>query len=552
MRKLNLSNQKTAIYCRLSREDGNEESQSIQAQQEILTKYVEEQGWDIIDIYKDDGYSGTSFDRPDFQRLLNDIELGKIDIVITKDLSRLGRNYIQTGYYTEEYFPANKVRYIALNDNFDTANEDSNDFAPFKNIINEWYAKDISKKIRFTLDSKAKRGEPRNTVFPIFGYTYNENFERIPDPDTAPIVQFIFKEYVKTGSSYKVAQILTAKRVKLPRYFNAIKYNYNKQKVLSMSEEELTNWTSGGVRDILVRDDYIGNYTTARSKSTNYKMKKRTDNENCYVFENRYEPLIDRETFEIANKLLKRTRSGAVPFKENIYKGLILCADCGKPLKYERKRNPKTKEFDFYRYYCNNKSCKFFNAIQVENLNKVIKMEILNLKNIILNHKEEFIEFAKNFDSKGRTLELDSKKELALYIKKSNEIDNYIQKLFEQNVEGIIPQSTFDNMMAKYNRDKRFVEQQIVELTKLEQKQLSEKFSDNKLNSLISMLENINEDNVLDIELLHSLIYAIHLHSTKVNPKSKKFTYIITIRYSVLDDIIKEFMTYEKAGGNIC
>ena len=161
MRLLNLN---TAIYCRLSREDGNEESQSIQSQKEILTEYVKKQGWNLVDYYIDDGYSGTDFNRPSFQRLLRDIELGKIGIVITKDLSRLGRNYIQAGYYTEEYFPLHNIRYIALNDAYDTFNEDANDFAPFKNIINEWYAKDISKKIRFTLDNKAKNGEPRNTV----------------------------------------------------------------------------------------------------------------------------------------------------------------------------------------------------------------------------------------------------------------------------------------------------------------------------------------------------------------------------------------------------
>ena len=183
---------RTAVYCRLSKDDGNvDESQSIQSQKEILVNYVHEQNWQLYDIYIDDGYSGTNFNRPDFQRLINDIELGRIHIVLTKDLSRFGRNYVQTGYYTEEYFPNKGVRFIALNDGFDTANENSNEFAPFKNIINEWYAKDISKKIRFTLDNKAKNGEPRNTVFPIFGYSYNEKYERVPDPETGPIVKMI-------------------------------------------------------------------------------------------------------------------------------------------------------------------------------------------------------------------------------------------------------------------------------------------------------------------------------------------------------------------------
>ena len=244
-------NCRVAIYCRLSREDGNEESQSISSQKEILTDYVTKQGWNIVDIYIDDGFSGTNFERPDFKRLLVDIEIGKIDIVITKDLSRLGRNYIQTGYYTEEFFPEHNVRYIALNDGFDTSQEETTDFAPFKNIINEWYAKDISKKIRFTLDNKAKNGDPRNTVFPIFGYAYNENYERIPDPETAPIVQLIYKKYVEMGSSVKVARYLKEQKIKIPRYYNAIKYNYNKKKVLEMSEDELTTWRPDGIRELI-------------------------------------------------------------------------------------------------------------------------------------------------------------------------------------------------------------------------------------------------------------------------------------------------------------
>ena len=174
-----MSQNRVAIYCRLSRDDGNvDESQSIQSQKAILTEYAIKNNFVIHDIYIDDGYSGTDFNRPSFLRMLEDIEHNKINIVITKDLSRLGRNYIQTGYYTEDYFPKHNVRYIAINDSFDTEKEETTDFAPFKNIINEWYAKDISKKIRFTLDNKAKNGEAKNTVFPIFGYTYNESYER--------------------------------------------------------------------------------------------------------------------------------------------------------------------------------------------------------------------------------------------------------------------------------------------------------------------------------------------------------------------------------------
>ena len=550
MRLLNLN---TAIYCRLSREDGNEESQSIQSQKEILTEYVKKQGWNLVDYYIDDGYSGTDFNRPSFQRLLRDIELGKIGIVITKDLSRLGRNYIQAGYYTEEYFPLHNIRYIALNDAYDTFNEDANDFAPFKNIINEWYAKDISKKIRFTLDNKAKNGEPRNTVFPIFGYKYNESFERIPDPETAPIVKFIFEEYVRTGSSNQVAKALKSKKVKLPCYYNAMKYNYNRKKVLQMTEEQLISWTPTGVRDILEKDDYIGTYVTARTKATSYKLKKRNINSEAYVFKNRYEPLIDTDTFERAQKILKRTRSGEIPMEENIYKGLVLCGDCGFPMKYERKRDRKTNELSYYRYFCKKKECGYANTIQKKHLNEIVKNDLLFLKDTILLHKEEFIAFAKSFDSTGRVVELNIDVDIKKYQSKNDEIDMYLMKLFEQHAKGNLPQSTYELMLNQYKKQKKFIDEQLKELMKQKTEQLVQATQEEKLNDFIDMLTKINEENVLDTDMIHSVIGSIIVTSRKIPNYQKKYEFKIDIQYSVLDSIIKEFMkTHEKNSSNLC
>ncbi len=543
----------TAIYCRLSRDDGNEESQSIQSQKEILTEYVEKQGWNIIDYYIDDGYSGTDFNRPSFQRLLKDIEVGRINIVITKDLSRLGRNYIQTGYYTEEYFPEHNIRYIALNDRFDTFNEDNNDFVPFKNIINEWYAKDISKKIRFTLDNKAKNGDPRNTVFPIFGYMYNESYERIPDPETAPIVKFIFEEYLRTGSSSKVAKLLIERKIKRPCYYNAIKYNYNKKKVMNMTDEELIAWTPDVIRDILMRNDYIGTYTTARSKSASYKHKKRSDNVDAYVFENRYEPLIDRDTFEKVQKILKRTRSGEIPMEENIYKGLVICGDCGQVMKYERKRDPRTKELNFYRYFCAKKNCQHVNGIQKRHLNSIVRKELLSLRNIIIDHREDFIEYVKTFDTKGRVVETDIAKEIKNYKKKNEELDRYIMQLFEQNAKGIIPQSTYELMMGKYTKEKNYVEEQLRELTRKENKQLVEGTHEEKAYRLIELLEQINDDNVLETDIIHSVINSISITARLMPNYQRKYEYDVVISFSVLNEIVKEFIkTYEESSSDLC
>lgn len=543
----------TAIYCRLSRDDGNvDESQSIQSQKEGLTDYVNHQGWKIVDYYIDDGYSGTDFNRPSFQRLLKDIEAGRIHIVVTKDLSRLGRNYIQMGYYTEEYFPSHQVRYIAVNDNFDTSNEDHNDFVPFKNIMNEWYAKDISKKIRFTLENKAKNGEPRNTVFPIFGYTYNANYERIPDAETAPIVKMIFKEYLQSGSSTQVARILKERKIKIPSYYNAVKYGYNKEKVMKLSEEELICWKSDVIRDIIARNDYLGTYTTARSKSKNYKTKKRYANENAYVFENKYEPLIDRDTWEKANQILKRTRSGLIPIEENVYKGLVICADCGHVMKYDRKKNPASKAFNFYRYYCANKECKEKNSIQIKYLNQIVKEEISYLKDIMLLHKEEFIAFVKQYDQKGRKIETDIEKEALFYHKKKEEIDKYLMQLFEQNVKGNIPHSTYEMMMAKYHKEKLFIEEQIKQLTKRKQQQNIENEKD-KMNQFMALFESMNTSNGLTYDMLHSMLHYIMISSRKLANYQRKHRYQVTLVFSFLDPMLKEFIkTYEEIRRNLC
>ena len=537
---------KAAIYCRLSREDGNEESQSIQSQKEILIKYVNDQGWDLVDIYCDDGYSGTNYDRPSFKRLINDIEYGRINLVITKDLSRLGRNYIQTGYYTEEFFPMNNVRYIALNDNFDTFKDD-NDFAPFKNIINEWYAKDISKKVRFTLDNQAKNGEPRNTVFPIFGYKYNDNYERIPDPETAPIVQMIFEEYVKCASSSKVAKLLIDRKVKLPMYYNAIKYNYNKAHVLSLTEEQITHWTPGGVRDILKRVEYLGTYITARSKSKSFKLKKRDRlYEGAHFFENRYEPIVTKELFDKAQSLLSRGHSGQVELEVNLYKNMIICDCCGKLTRFQRWQNKKKTDIQL-RHYCYNKECEHRASIYLKTLNQLILLELNELKDVILNNEEEFMRLADTFDTKGRVLNTNDETELKNYLKRSKELDLLITKLFEQNVSGLIPESTYTAMMDKYSKEKKLVEESIRNLTRDEHQNMKKTQYKNNASYLIEKLKQI-EFNELTPELLREFIDSIRV---KKIPNVKK-EIEVTIVYRNVDVVIKEFLKNERHSSNLC
>lgn len=534
---------KTAVYCRLSREDGNEESQSIQSQKEILVEYVHNQDWKLYDIYIDDGYSGTNFDRPSFKRLINDVELGRINIVITKDLSRLGRNYIQTGYYTEEYFPSYGVRYIALNDNFDTDKEDSNDFAPFKNIINEWYAKDISNKIRFTLDNKAKNGEPKNTVFPLFGYAYNENFERIPDPETAPIIKMIFDKYLELNSTVKVAKLLEEKKIKKPSYYNAIKYNYNKAQVLSRPEEEHYKWGRDVIQDILKNYEYTGAYVTAKSKSPSFKVKKRVKNNiNCFIFEGRYEPLIDKETFEKVQKILKCGRSSQVPIEINIFKGIARCYDCGMPLRFESRYSPRYKT-DIKRYYCYQKDCKCCNTVKIEMLEKLVKTELTKLKDIILTKRVKFLSLVNSYDNSGKEIAFDNTFELEKYQKRNKELDKFIKILFEQGTNGRIPKSTYDSMMEKYVKEKRFIDEQIIQLINLENNYKSTNSCLDKAHEMIKILNEMTEEDILKPNFIRTLINFIKIKTTK--KEDNIYNYSFVIRYARLDEAINEFLENE-------
>ena len=532
-----------AIYLRLSRDDGNEESQSIQSQREMLTAYVQRQGWQILDEYSDDGYSGTDFNRPNFQRMLNDIESGKINMVITKDLSRLGRNYIQVGYYTEEYFPEKGVRYIAVNDNYDSDNEDGNDFVPLRNFMNEWYAKDTSKKIRSILNQKARNGEPRNTVVPIYGYAYNNKFERVPDSETAEIVQMIYKIFIETGSVKKVAQYLKDNKCPTPAYYNAIKYKVARKKILALPEEHFYTWSFSTIRDILRKDEYLGVYRTAQTKSISFKNKRRFENKDCYVFENRYEPLVDKDTWHLAQTLLNKSKGSSIGVEDNIFKGLIYCMECEGIMRVRREKN---KNGDYvYSFTCHHKDCSSSNYILMDLLEKVVARELMVLKEFILGEKDKFIDFAFMYAPDSKSLTLDLNKELGILESREKEVDNFMDNLIIQHAKGLIPQSTLSNLLDKHRKEKVTIDKEISRLKQRIKDQENKPTSKQKIEELLHILESTTEENILKAGVIQKLIRKIYVKSTKAKPKSREREIDITIVYSTYDEIIKGFITNE-------
>ena len=531
-----------AKYLRLSKEDGKAESQSIQTQREMLNKYIKDHGWRVVDEYVDDGYSGTDFDRPDFKRLMSDIEIGKINLVIVKDLSRLGRNYIDLGKIMEELFPKYNIRLIAVNDGYDSNDERASDFAPLKNYFNEMYAKDTSRKIRSILNMKAQNGEPRNTVFPIFGYNYNEAYERIPDPETGPIVQLIYKKVIELGSSGLVAKYLTREKIKTPRYYNAIKFNYNKVKVLAMPEAKLYTWTAGMVRDIITREEYLGVYKTAQTSSLSFKLKKRYQNKNCYVFENRYEPLIDRSTWDMAQKMIKEARGSSVQLEVNPFRGIVYCEDCGKKMRLERRPNNGVLD---YRYYCNKSDCDNPNSITRRVLETIVARDLLELKDYILSKEKEFLEYASKFDCTGRDIKTDIETEIVRLKNKCQEVDKYIEKLFEQNIQGNLPNSTFTTMMSKYKREKDALENEIKILTRRHNAELQNPTNQLRAHELVDFFKTFDETTVIQSNVIQKLIRRIGVRARMANGSKHQRIFDLRIQYYSCDNIIKGFLTYE-------
>lgn len=359
------------IYCRLSKEDSLNESLSIINQKSILISYVEEKFHEDYKVYVDDGYSGTSLNRPALQELINDIKKGLITTVITKDLSRLGRNYIQVGLLTEELFIKYNVRYIAINDNYDSYQE--NDFAPFKNIINEWYAKDISKKVRFTLKENAKKGKNKKTTVPLYGYKYNDLGERKLDGNTYWVVQLIFDEFIKRKNISDIRKILCAKKIYSPGYYNYITYNVNAKKYRQIITSDKYNWLNQTIKSILKNEEYIGHYITHKTETLSYKINQRKKTNEQYVFKNKYPKIIDERTFNAANELLN-TSTKEVQIN-NLYQGSIYCGGCLKKMSYQKNKQ---------RFFCSNKKCNKKGYVTISLLDNIVMSELEKLKERIL------------------------------------------------------------------------------------------------------------------------------------------------------------------------
>ena len=386
-----------AIYIRLSREDGDDmESESVTNQRSLLSGYLKAQGLVAVDVYIDDGYTGTNFERPEFKRMLQDIVNGKINMVITKDLSRLGRDHIMTGYYVETYFPENDVRYIAVNDDIDTFFETSgSDMMPFKLSMNDMYAKDISKKVRSNLLQMKKDGKFCGSTAP-YGYMRDPNNKHklIPNPETAPVVKRVFDLYVAGYGSSQIAEILTREEIKTP-----VMFKHSEGKLNNYDHPEI--WRHTSISNIIKNRVYIGELIQHRYQKVSYKVKKRKslpESEWC-VKENAHEALVDKKIFDIAQSI-KDSSNNYDPDRRSVdyvLSDLVFCKDCGArmSISYDKKRDRVTMNCNNYRKFSKYNICSshYVNYTKLEN---TIYDKLSTMSNVYIKDKDEFEKIIKN------------------------------------------------------------------------------------------------------------------------------------------------------------
>ena len=504
----------TALYCRLSQEDENKgDSNSIQNQRAILEKYAKDSGFENIQIFVDDGYSGVSFNRPDFQRLLEMMEQGKVSTLITKDLSRLGRNYIEVGNYTEMLFPRWNVRYIAVNDNYDSLYSEGNEFAPFKNLFNEWFARDTSKKIRAVVKAKAERGERVSTQIP-YGYKKDPDVKGhlLIDEETAPIVRRIFELCAQGIGPTNIGNLLSKDKVFKPTF-----YRYHRQGIYGTitDTDKPYGWTSETVSDILRNEVYLGHTINCRTRVISYKDKRQVDvpkNEQ-YRFENTHEAIIDQETWDAVQKVREGKRRRNNMGEIDKYSGLLYCADCGSKLYFVRGKSIKPSDYNFicsrYRKHIGEQLCTAHRIREVA-LDEIILEEIRRITYYARTKTRDFVEFINKKSSSENRRELTAKtNELGKLEKRNTELNALFKRLYEDNVLGKITNEQFRMLSDGYNTEQRAIAEQIPIMQKLIE---DLKASSTNVERFVAISNKYTDLHTLTPEILRTFLDKVVIH----------------------------------------
>ena len=502
------------LYERLSRDDNLEgESYSIGNQKKLLTKVAKEKGYTNLVHFLDDGISGVTMDRPGFNDMMEQLAAGKAAAVFVKDLSRLGRNYIEVGRLTEEFFPEHDIRLVAVSDNIDTA-EGENELAPIRNLFNEWYARDISKKRRISNKIKGNAGEPMGQ--PPYGYIKDpDNPKRwIVDEEAAQVVRRIYRMTLDGYGTEQIAASLEQDGILTPHAYWLKKGIKRPGKG---KEQAPTKWNSSSVTKILSLQEYCGDILNFKTYSKSYKNKKRIENdrENWVIFKDVHEPIIERAVFEqVQQKRGKIRKRRTHEGERNMFSGLLVCADCGHNLHFHfNQGNPDIKYFNCSNYKGNRGSCTSTHYVRVDFLEQVVLGEIRRLTKFASQFEDEFVKAVIGHSQQAEATDRKLKeKELKALQARDEELDGLFERIYEDNVSGKLSDDRFARMSRRYEEEQKELAEKIKALRAEIDKQSSQSMT---TDMFISLVRKYTRARKLTPRMLNELIEKIEVFNAE-------------------------------------
>ncbi|MGI6717362.1 MAG: DUF4368 domain-containing protein [Eubacteriales bacterium] len=505
----------TALYCRLSRDDELQgDSNSIKNQKAILQKYADDNGFTNTEFFVDDGYSGTNFDRPDWQRLISLVEEGRIGTIIVKDMSRLGRDYLKVGYYTEVLFPGSDIRFIAINNNVDSANQQDSDFTPFLNIINEWYAKDTSKKIRAVFKSKGESGKPLCTN-PPYGYIKDpvDKTHWIVDEEAAEVVREAFRLCMQGYGPSQIAKEFTRRRIMNPTA-HARKNGINIPDNRGHDDDYV--WRGSTIVHMLSRQEYLGHTVNFKTYRKSYKQKKQMKNDpsEWMIFKNTHEAIIEESVFEVVQRIRDGRRRLTPMGEMPLLSGMMFCADCGNKLYQVRGRGwEHEKEYFVCATYRKIKGGCSSHQIRNAAVEELLLDGIRRVTAFARDCEEEFVEMVtKKTRSELDKSMRDSRRESEQAQARIAKLDEIIQRLYEDNIEGKISDERFTKMTANYEAEQQTLEKRVTELKSI---MTEEKESALNVDHFLSLVRKYTDIKELTAEIIREFVEKIYVYKAE-------------------------------------
>jgi len=525
----------TALYCRLSRDDENEgESNSIVNQKKMLTKHAEEKGLRNTKIFVDDGYSGSRFNRPDWERMMCELESGNVGTIIVKDMSRVGRDYLRVGLFMETLRESG-VRLIAIGDGIDTANGDD-EFLPFRNILSEWYVRDCSRKVSASYRAKGKEGKHTGS-HPLYGYKKDPNDKNkwLVDPEAAEVVRRIFNMIIEGKGAYEIASIFTAERIYSPSYYLASKGMGNR---VNKTFDDPYRWWGTSIVYLLEREEYMGHTVNFKTFKTSYKDKNRktSPKENRLIFENTHEAIIDHETWHLAQKLRQTARrTNSFHREPNRLTGLMYCADCGSKM-YNSRAVDRGRNVDVYGCSAYKKittTCTI-HFIQTEIAEKLILEAVKEVSGFVKSNKAEFLKIVNQTSATKQTeTQKTQKRQLAESKKRITELDKLIRGIYEDKTNGMLSEKRFLKLSEDYEREQEELEKTVTVLQR-EADRIQDQTA--RADKFLELVERYTEFDELTTPMLNEFIEKVVVHERK-----KGYRYVTTQKVDIHFNFIGKF-----------